>query len=136
MIKQKCLTCGKEFSARESEIKRGKGKYCSYKCSGASGGEAYAKTHSQLGEQNPAWKGGISKEFTRYKKNYNSRHPLATKAHRITDYALKSGRLVKEPCSICGTENNLHAHHSDYNKPLEVTWLCDKHHRISHGASS
>jgi len=39
--------------------------------------------------------------------------------------------LVKYPCEVCGEENS-EAHHLDYNDPLNVLWLCKKHHREWH----
>jgi len=48
--------------------------------------------------------------------------------HRIymeVYYALKTGKIKKLDCARCGGPSN-HAHHSDYSKPLEVTWLCTK----------
>lgn len=42
-------------------------------------------------------------------------------------YALKMGRLKKQPC-WCG-ETKVEAHHEDYSKPLDVVWFCFKHHR-------
>ena len=47
--------------------------------------------------------------------------------------AVKSGRLEKEPCLICG-DFIVHGHHENYEKPLDVLWLCPKHHRIRHKA--
>ncbi len=41
-------------------------------------------------------------------------------------YALKKGRMAKEPC-YCG-ELKVEAHHPDYSKPMEVIWACKKHH--------
>lgn len=40
--------------------------------------------------------------------------------------ALKEGRLVKpSACSACGAEAKyIDGHHHDYDKPLEVIWLC------------
>ncbi len=32
-------------------------------------------------------------------------------------------------CSDCG-ETKVEAHHEDYSKPLDVEWLCKKHHKL------
>lgn len=45
--------------------------------------------------------------------------------------AIATGRLVAQPCERCGAPKT-HAHHEDYSKPLEVVWLCPKHHRARH----
>jgi hypothetical protein len=45
---------------------------------------------------------------------------------------LKRGRIERQPCEICGTPN-AHAHHEDYDRPLDVRWLCEMHHRQIHG---
>lgn len=42
-------------------------------------------------------------------------------------YALKKGRLKREPC-FCGS-TIVEAHHEDYRRPLRVKWYCRKHHR-------
>jgi len=41
-------------------------------------------------------------------------------------------RISLSPCAVCGGTNNIHRHHKDYSKPLEVQFLCEKHHRESH----
>lgn len=46
-------------------------------------------------------------------------------------YALRTGKLTKKPCLVCG-EIKTQAHHEDYNKALDVTWLCVKHHNDIH----
>lgn len=49
--------------------------------------------------------------------------------------AVKSGRVVKLPCEAafgtCGILK-VQGHHPDYKKPLEVVWLCDRHHKERH----
>jgi hypothetical protein len=45
--------------------------------------------------------------------------------------ALRRGKLVKQPCEICGS-TTVEAHHEDYSRPLDVHWLCQEHHR-THG---
>lgn len=53
--------------------------------------------------------------------------------------AIYKKQLVHRPCEICGAfgkGNNgksiVEAHHDDYNKPLEIRWLCFIHHREWH----
>jgi hypothetical protein len=45
--------------------------------------------------------------------------------------AITSGSIIKKPCQICGN-TQVHAHHEDYSKPLDVTWLCIRHHNDRH----
>lgn len=49
------------------------------------------------------------------------------RANGIVTYFIACGRLVKQPCEVCG-ERKVRAHHDDYNKPVEIRWLCAKHH--------
>ena len=37
-----------------------------------------------------------------------------------------------QPCEVCGSDNHIHRHHSDYKKPLDVMFLCSKHHKQWH----
>lgn len=58
-------------------------------------------------------------------------HPEKLIAHRAVKNALRAGRLTRQPCVECGAPN-AQAHHEDYAKPLDVTWLCDPHHKARH----
>jgi ribosomal protein S27AE len=53
------------------------------------------------------------------------------KCHNIVSRAIKSGKLVRKNCKRCGNENSL-AHHEDYDKPLDVIWLCQPCHKQRH----
>lgn len=56
--------------------------------------------------------------------------PLAKLKHaarKAVKYAWKTGRLRRLPCAECGAKN-AEAHHADYSAPLDVLWLCRKHH--------
>lgn len=46
-------------------------------------------------------------------------------------HAIATGRLVRQPCEVCGA-SRVDAHHPDYSKPLEVRWLCRACHRAEH----
>jgi transposase-like protein len=35
-------------------------------------------------------------------------------------------------CETCRAKNNIHAHHDDYTKPLDVRWLCASCHKRHH----
>jgi len=50
-------------------------------------------------------------------------------AHSLLWAAIKRGDISKEPCEVCGSTKNVQAHHDDYTCPLDVNWLCPKHHR-------
>lgn len=41
----------------------------------------------------------------------------------------RRGLLVPQPCAVCGSGDQIEMHHEDYDKPLEVIWLCRPHHR-------
>ena len=72
------------------------------------------------------------------KKYYQSRYKtlsgkLRESAKNAVKYALKTGKLVREPCFVCGSEESV-AHHSSYAKDMRlvVTWLCTLHHNEIH----
>lgn len=53
---------------------------------------------------------------------------------------VRAGGLKKPAtCSECGEEPrpglSLHGHHDDYNRPLDVRWLCPRCHRRWHGSN-
>lgn len=71
------------------------------------------------------------KRLTKSAKEWRLRYPEAYKAQTAVGNALRDGKIIKEPCSFCNSTSNVHAHHNDYSKPLDVVWLCAKcHHRI------
>lgn len=67
---------------------------------------------------------------------WNKANPERYKAHYLLSNAVRDGRVKKGSCEECGTIENIHGHHDDYNKPLEVRWLCAKHHHRLHAKKS
>ena len=57
--------------------------------------------------------------------------PQHHRARRIAFNAIRTGKLLRCPCEICGIIE-VEAHHDDYTKPLMVRWLCVKHHKEFH----
>jgi len=66
--------------------------------------------------------------FRQYQKDRYSEKVYAR--HRLRE-AVKNGSVIKYPCVVCG-EKKSNGHHEDYSKPLEVVWLCLKHHMERH----
>lgn len=67
------------------------------------------------------------------KKEWVEKNPEKNKAHILVSAAIKKGILVRQACEKC-INTKTHAHHDDYEKPLEVRWLCAAHHRRLHVA--
>ena len=68
---------------------------------------------------------------------YAERFPSRKKANTAVGNAVRDGRLKKQPCWVCGSKAV--AHHPDYDRPLDVVWLCQPHHKQAHaiaGASA
>lgn len=69
----------------------------------------------------------------RYRERHGSTPGIRRPAHNIVAAALKSGKLVRpEECQRCLEPRPVEAHHDDYNKPLDVLWLCHRCHMRLH----
>jgi len=62
---------------------------------------------------------------------YQQLYPDRVVANNAVKNAIRAGRLTRQPCEVC-QELTVQAHHPDYAKPLDVQWLCPKHHRALH----
>lgn len=66
------------------------------------------------------------------KERYVERNPEKHRARRILNEAIQQGKIQRGTCEYPGCASTVEAHHSDYSKPLEVRWLCRKHHAELH----
>lgn len=78
--------------------------------------QAYDRERSKLPHR-------VAARTTYLKEHYSS---LKRKARLAVSNAVRDGRLIKQLC-WCGAVR-VDAHHPSYTKPLEVIWLCKKHH--------
>jgi len=53
-------------------------------------------------------------------------------ARNVVSKCIYAGILIKQPCEVCNMIETVEAHHDDYHKPLDVRWLCRKHHVEHH----
>jgi hypothetical protein len=56
---------------------------------------------------------------------------IKRKARIALQNAVARGKVKRQPCEQCGNPKS-DAHHPDYTKPLDVMWLCRKHHMTLH----
>jgi len=56
--------------------------------------------------------------------------PEKWRARNAVSNGLRDGRILKpDECSVCGRSDlRIEAHHEDYMRPLDVTWLCSACH--------
>lgn len=64
-------------------------------------------------------------------KKWRDEDMRRAKCHIAVARALRNGSLVPENCVVCGSEKSV-AHHENYDKPLDVVWLCQVHHKARH----
>jgi hypothetical protein len=82
------------------------------------------------------WKKENAEQLERHVKRYRQRFPEKVRARHKVRNAVRDGRLTKpDRCEDCGRSSStreLHAHHDDYSKPMEVRWLCPSCHGKEH----
>lgn len=67
------------------------------------------------------------KKQVEYLQRHRAKNPEKSYARNSVAWAVKTGKLKPEPCEVCGGFP-AEAHHEDYSRPLDVKWLCRKHH--------
>lgn len=60
---------------------------------------------------------------------WRQKYPEKRRAQKMIEYQIKIGRIKRRKC-FCGKKGE--AHHEDYSKPLEITWVCRTHHMELH----
>lgn len=72
--------------------------------------------------------------FSRAREKWKANNPEKRAAQVEFGNAIRGGRVERETqCRLCGvTDEKMDAHHFDYSKPLEVTWLCHDCHAAFH----
>lgn len=62
-----------------------------------------------------------------------ARFPERAKARTTFGNAVRDGRVIPWPvCAVPECCGKPQGHHPDYSRPLDVVWLCDKHHKEAH----
>lgn len=131
-VKHANLVCSSCRSAYEKAWRRRRNEEGRHVVSGKMPREyhrAYDRVYF-LDESNRQRRNALMRKYTK-DPTLRVRHIARWKVTR----AVKSGRLVKQPCEVCGL-TAVQAHHDDYSKPLDVRWLCITHHAKAEGGKS
>lgn len=84
---------------------------------------AHQRRNKEWRERNPGMRARLAQRWRR-------QHPKAVAAHNAVARAVKRGQLTKpDTCERCPRRGRLEAHHADYDKPLDVNWLCRRCHQ-------
>jgi len=69
-----------------------------------------------------------------YQRKRRKRNPGKEFARSALSNAIRI-RKIKRPdmCEKCGSGGRIEGHHNNYDKPLDVQWLCFVCHRAEHG---
>lgn len=75
-------------------------------------------------------KAGRKREWAR-SRDWIERNWQKRVVHNMVSKAIERGRIIPQQCRRCGAEKT-EAHHEDYSKPFEITWLCKPCHGARH----
>lgn len=136
---RRCKSCGVEkpledFATYSAGGKRGRRCQCQ-DCWRRRWRETYLRHATRYYRTNA--NGYRDKAIARQQGYYHGGYidPQKAAARAAVQSAVRAGRLRQQPCVICGAPKS-QAHHEDYSKPLEVTWLCSRHHGERHRKQS
>ena len=121
-LTSRCKTCLSEYQRKRREREN------------ASKPPGWKQKTKDIVAYRKAWKAAHPGYATAKKREWWQRNKDRLRVKEAVRYALKTGKLVRQPCSVCATTERVEAHHPDYTKPLEVVWVCRKHHNEIHHA--
>ena len=102
------------------------------KCKPCAKSDAIANRHDKIEIYRAYDRKRGNRQTKEYQDKYKNDFYNKDKAHNAVSNAIRDKKLFKEPCEVCGTEKDVHAHHDDYLKKLNVRWLCPIHHKEWH----
>lgn len=116
---KRCKPCRRAYLAKRAESRRAQG----LKTGGGQMPTEYKAAWQRRKMADPSYRAKKSRQV----RDSQKRHPDHTKARRLVRTALERGEMVRHPCQVCGSQK-VEAHHDDYSRPLDVRWLCRRHH--------
>ncbi len=136
-----CSQCGQEKSLDEFDINKTKPFGRAYRCKECR--RKYDREHprnerskdsrrkAQVAKWHQSEHGKAMSRLSRARRFAANKEKY--KAKEMIERLVNKGIIKRQPCATCGSDNG-QGHHPDYSKPLEVVWLCQKHHSQIHQA--
>ena len=137
----RCSKCKQEKPTtefyRERSLKRGFAYQCKV-CKTEYNKKYFEKNRVRRLAQDKKYYRDNKEKKKKVHKAYREANRIKRSAHKKVEGALRSGVLKKpKVCSTAKCRNKkVEAHHNDYNKPLDVIWLCrgcHGQHHAKHG---
>ncbi len=108
-VYENCLYCGKELEGSRR-------KFCSNDCLNKHWRKQYAK---------PPYKPIMTEELIRIRRRYKDDYKgIRNKSKAQRAAYNKYPSLKGITCQVCKEKPAVHRHHEDYNKPLDVMFVC------------
>jgi hypothetical protein len=135
-----CRTCNQVLSKElfyDAPVNADGKKNICIECDKLDRHDRYLKNSDIQNEQAMHWQKSNPDKVREIRRRFNARHrpgwevkyPEKKMAQLAVAYALKTGKLKKESCMICG-KKVVEAHHPSYEPEdfLSAQWLCHRHH--------
>lgn len=152
VVQKQCEGCGAPFETIPCQLRRGKGRFCSKRCSRRAQPSpvppidrlrrnclecraVFFAKQCDVARGKGVFCGRTCRSiFTnRVIAHIWPRDPRAKTARAAVARAVRDGRLIRPfVCSACGRDGRIEGHHEDYAQPLQVDWLCNGCHQKRH----
>ena len=130
-MKQECIKCKISMPLSDFYKHSGMASGVLGKCRTCCRVDASENRNGNLDRVRAYDRGRGSRRSAEGQREYRKRNPEKVSAQNAVRRAKERGLIYQKPCIICGSRNSV-AHHDDYSKKLDVTWLCQLHHVHAH----
>ena len=93
----------------------------------------YYHKNNNVYEKQKQWRNKNKEKFKIYIDKSNEKYPQRLRARKILNYHINIGNMTRpNKCSNCLKECKPEAHHTNYERALDVQWLCRSCHGFEH----